>query len=195
MVSDRHALLGGSAAGFVVDIALFPIDTIKTRMQSKQGLRSLGLSDLHKLKGVGAAAVGSMPGSALFFLTYEHVKRMNPGGGITQHMMASSLGEIVACFVRVPTEVVKQRVQAKLASSSWAGLRDTLAHSGLRGLYVGYGTTVMRFPLLQFSTRYGRSWEQPITLKEVDGNQECLVALLELLQVGWRLRLMLWRPV
>ena len=52
-----------------------------------------------------AAAVGSMPGSALFFLTYEHVKRMNPGGGITQHMMASSLGEIVACFVRVPTEV------------------------------------------------------------------------------------------
>ena len=53
MVSDRHALVGGSAAGFVVDIALFPIDTIKTRMQSKQGLRSLGLSDLHKLKGVG----------------------------------------------------------------------------------------------------------------------------------------------
>ena len=53
MVSDRHALLGGSAAGFVVDIALFPIDTITTRMQSKQGLRSLGLSDLHKLKGVG----------------------------------------------------------------------------------------------------------------------------------------------
>ena len=53
MVSDRNAIIGGCAAGFVVDIALFPIDTIKTRMQSRQGLRSLGLSDLHKLKGVG----------------------------------------------------------------------------------------------------------------------------------------------
>ena len=53
MVSSRNALVGGSAAGLVVDIALFPIDTIKTRMQSKQGLKSLGMSDLHKLKGVG----------------------------------------------------------------------------------------------------------------------------------------------
>lgn len=53
MVSDRSAFLGGSISGFVVDIALFPIDTIKTRMQSKQGLRSLGMSDLHKLRGVG----------------------------------------------------------------------------------------------------------------------------------------------
>ncbi|KAL5254617.1 hypothetical protein ACHWQZ_G014156 [Mnemiopsis leidyi] len=144
MVSDRNAIIGGCAAGFVVDIALFPIDTIKTRMQSMQGLRLLGLSDLHKLKGVGAAAVGSMPGSALFFLTYEHVKRRNQGGGIKQHMLASSLGEIMACLVRVPTEVVKQRVQAKLARSSWEGLKHTLANTGLRGLYVGYGTTVMR---------------------------------------------------
>ena len=46
-----------------------------------------------------------MPGSALFFLTYEHVKRMNYGGGAKQHMLASSLGEIMACLVRVPTEV------------------------------------------------------------------------------------------
>ena len=53
MVSKIDALIGGSAAGFFVDISLFPIDTIKTRMQSKQGLKILGISDLHKLRGVG----------------------------------------------------------------------------------------------------------------------------------------------
>jgi len=41
-------------------------------------------------------------------------------------------------------QVVKQRVQAQQAASSWAALRHTLATSGARGLYVGYWTTVMR---------------------------------------------------
>ena len=53
MVSRTDALIAGSISGFVVDISLFPIDTIKTRMQSRQGLKILGISDLHKLRGVG----------------------------------------------------------------------------------------------------------------------------------------------
>ena len=131
-------------AGFVVDMALFPIDTIKTRMQSKQGLRSLGVADLHKLRGIGATAVGSMPSSALFFLTYESIKRRNPDGGATQHIIAASIGDCVACLVRVPTDVVKQRVQARQVRSSFEALKMTLKRSGVRGLYVGYGTTIMR---------------------------------------------------
>lgn len=47
-----------------------------------------------------------MPSSALFFLTYEKIKRLKPGGeGAQQHIVASSVGECVACLVRVPTEV------------------------------------------------------------------------------------------
>eukprot|EP00116_Pleurobrachia_bachei_P000738 sb/3461000/ len=53
MVTQTQALVGGSMAGFIVDVTLFPIDTIKTRMQSKEGLRALGMKDLHKLRGVG----------------------------------------------------------------------------------------------------------------------------------------------
>ena len=36
------SLLSGGVAGTTVDVALFPLDTIKTRMQSPAGLRGAG---------------------------------------------------------------------------------------------------------------------------------------------------------
>ena len=55
----------GSAAGVVTDIILYPIDTIKTRLQSSEGFyKSGGFSGIYK--GIGAAAAGSAPaGNAL----------------------------------------------------------------------------------------------------------------------------------
>ena len=51
----------GGFAGTVVDVALFPLDTIKTRLQSSEGfLRSGGFRGIYR--GVLSAAVGSFPG-------------------------------------------------------------------------------------------------------------------------------------
>jgi solute carrier family 25 S-adenosylmethionine transporter 26 len=64
------ALVAGGMAGTSVDVALFPIDTLKTRLQSPQGFMKAG--GFHGIyNGLGAAAVGSAPGAALFFSTYE----------------------------------------------------------------------------------------------------------------------------
>jgi len=79
-------------------------------------------------------------------------------------MAAASVGEIAACAVRVPTEVVKQRAQALQQPSSMAAVREILARrrrqgrgQGWRGvgreLYRGWGVTVMRevpFTVIQF---------------------------------------------
>ena len=52
---------GGWCTGLVTDVALFPLDTIKTRLQSAQGFRAAGgLSRLYA--GLGPAALGSAPG-------------------------------------------------------------------------------------------------------------------------------------
>jgi len=65
-----HALVAGGLAGTSVDVALFPIDTLKTRLQSPQGfLKSGGFRGVYN--GLGAAAAGSAPGAALFFSSYE----------------------------------------------------------------------------------------------------------------------------
>ncbi|KAL9622702.1 MAG: hypothetical protein Q9160_003012 [Pyrenula sp. 1 TL-2023] len=79
------------------------------------------------------------------------------------HMVAASLGEIAACAVRVPTEVIKQRAQAGLfKGSSLAAFQDILAFrrqtngyaAVLSELYRGSGITIIRelpFAWIQFT--------------------------------------------
>merc|ERR1711971_1382201 len=56
---------------------------------------------------------------------------------------AAGLGEVTACLVRVPVEIVKQRRQAG-ALSSVEIVRSTWRAEGLGGFYRGYLTTVAR---------------------------------------------------
>ena len=77
-----------------------------------------------------------------------------------QHMLAASAGEVAACAVRVPTEVVKQRAQAVQFKSSIAALQGILRQRGdigfwgvWREMYRGWNVTVMRevpFTVIQF---------------------------------------------
>jgi hypothetical protein len=51
----------GGAAGTSVDLLFFPIDTVKTRLQSPQGfVKAGGFRGIYK--GVGSVVVGSSPG-------------------------------------------------------------------------------------------------------------------------------------
>ncbi|ROW06939.1 hypothetical protein VMCG_03983 [Cytospora schulzeri] len=176
------ALLAGGIAGTTVDMTLFPLDTLKTRLQSSEGFfASGGFRGIYR--GIGSAALGSAPGAAFFFCTYEATKTAlaeartgrrlssssSSGGNSSSsssssavdHMLAASLGEVAACAVRVPTEVVKQRAQAGQhggsSLSSLVAILDRRAAVGLAGvwreLYRGWGITIMRevpFTVIQF---------------------------------------------
>ncbi|KAK4455080.1 hypothetical protein QBC34DRAFT_445394 [Podospora aff. communis PSN243] len=172
----QTALLAGALAGTTVDLSLFPLDTLKTRLQSSSGFfASGGFRGIYR--GVGSAVVGSAPGAAFFFCTYEATKsallsRRSADAESTpaEHMLAASLGEIAACAVRVPTEVVKQRAQAGQHGGSSARalraileLRSKVGTVGVwRELYRGWGITVMRevpFTVLQFPLWEGlKAW-------------------------------------
>ena len=57
------AVLSGGVAGTAVDVILFPLDTLKTRMQSAQGFRQAG--GFHGVyRGIAATAIGSAPAGA-----------------------------------------------------------------------------------------------------------------------------------
>ena len=155
------ALLSGGIAGTSVDVALYPLDTIKTRMQSPHGFfKAGGVSGIYR--GLSAAAAGSAPGAALFFSTYETMKKTIGGSGSGDnklpgpvvHMISASVGEVAACLVRVPTEVIKQRMQTGMHSSISHTTREIFSNEGgVIGLYRGFGITIMReipFALVQF---------------------------------------------
>ncbi|VEU23904.1 DEKNAAC105144 [Brettanomyces naardenensis] len=72
-------------------------------------------------------------------------------------MIASSMGEVAACTVRVPVEVIKQRTQSMQFTSSWESFKYLITNKSgegvAKGLYRGYGTTIMReipFTVIQF---------------------------------------------
>ena len=77
-----------------------------------------------------------------------------------EHMAAASVGEVAACAVRVPTEVIKQRAQALQEKGSLRVLMDILRRRKSHGmrwvwmeLYRGWSVTIMRevpFTILQF---------------------------------------------
>ncbi len=51
----------GGVAGTAVDLLFFPIDTVKTRLQSAQGfIRAGGFRGVYN--GIGSVVVGSAPG-------------------------------------------------------------------------------------------------------------------------------------
>ena len=151
------SLVAGGVAGVSVDLILFPLDTIKTRLQSPQGFNKAGgFRGIYA--GVPSAAVGSFPNAAAFFLTYEYVKSLLHTDSTShfkpvKHMLAASTGEVVACLIRVPSEVVKQRAQVSASSKTLQIFLTILSEEGIQGLYRGYKSTVLReipFSLVQF---------------------------------------------
>ncbi|KAI5687415.1 Mitochondrial carrier protein [Leishmania braziliensis] len=125
-----ESLVAGACAGLFVDLSLYPIDTVKTRIQSKEGFSASG-GFKNVYKGLSAMAVGSVPGGAAFFFGYDTAKRMflsltassGAASGIdgaviamTPSVMACQAaaalcGESFACCIRVPVEMVKQQMQ------------------------------------------------------------------------------------
>lgn len=167
-------LVAGSIAGLVVDTSLYPIDTIKSRLQSKAGfIKSGGFRHLYG--GLTPVLAGSIPNAAAFFITYESVKNklhqyktFNSGRGhVVNHIIAASLGEVASCTIRVPYEIVKMRsqtrdtsVQGKFKTSigNMSIIRDVISKEGFIGFYRGYSSTIMRD--LPFSALQYPIWEK-----------------------------------
>ena len=129
----------------------------QTRLQAPEGfVKAGGFKGIYN--GLLSAAIGSAPGAALFFATYETQKSVIGSFlGETSswtHLTAAGCGEIMACLVRVPTENVKQNMQAGRYASTRAAFTAIAAEGGLLGgFYTGYWTTCLRevpFSFIQF---------------------------------------------
>lgn len=94
-----------------------------------------------------------------------------------EHMAAATAGEIAACAIRVPTEVVKQRAQALHYTSSLAALKAIISQRseiGLAGvwreMYRGWSVTIMRevpFTMIQFPLWEGmKEWRRKTVGKD-----------------------------
>mmetsp|Transcript_91248 Transcript_91248/g.295006 ORF Transcript_91248/g.295006 Transcript_91248/m.295006 type:complete len:548 (+) Transcript_91248:482-2125(+) len=158
------SMIAGFLAGMAVDIPLHPLDTVKTRMQAPEGFAAAG-GFRSPWSGLSAVVVVSVPGSAIFFVVYEYARHFlernvppalqDKRYAIGRDAVAASLADVSACVVRVPCEVLKQRMQAIGPMATPPTFRATVARvssEGLRGFFAGFGATAMRevpFALIQ----------------------------------------------
>jgi solute carrier family 25 S-adenosylmethionine transporter 26 len=162
-----HFLAGG-LAGAGVDSVFFPIDTLKTRLQMRRAGAGAGAAlaggELTKkmYSGLGVNFVGSFLSSGAFFVVYEGVKRWmqrrvagpDSHWAPLVHMASAAAADVGSCVLRVPFELTKQRLQGGVHASAGEAVRALLRERGLRGLYTGFASTVMRevpFDALEFA--------------------------------------------
>jgi solute carrier family 25 S-adenosylmethionine transporter 26 len=160
--------LGGVAAAVIVH----PLDTAKTRLQLPQfaslyknstriALRSMPMQTL--FSGLTPLICGATPASGFYFASYELAKHvllqteMFPHVSLV-HFVAGAIGDTSASLFIVPAEVLKLRMQCHIESnakrkSMLTLTREIYVAEGVRGLFRGWGATVMRdapYSALQF---------------------------------------------
>ncbi|GKT51291.1 S-adenosylmethionine synthase [Colletotrichum spaethianum] len=166
----------GAAAAFTVDCLIYPLDTLKTRYQSRDFVKTYASSPSNKAplfrglyQGIGSVVLATLPAAGIFFATYESMKKtISKTGSVPQplvHSLASAVAEMGSCLVLAPAEVIKQNAQMlrqrQGSGSGSGGRRSTslkalrqVTSSGAQGrLFSGYTALVARnlpFTAIQF---------------------------------------------
>ncbi|XP_059668061.1 uncharacterized protein LOC132313350 [Cornus florida] len=168
-------MIAGSIAGSVEHMAMFPVDTLKTRMQAigpsscpsssltlRQSLGSIlkleGPAVLYR--GIAAMGLGAGPAHAVYFSVYEYSKKFlstENRNNSAAHAVSGVCATVVSDAVITPMDMVKQRLQLK--SSPYKGLGDcvrrVLVEEGIGAFYKSYRTTVVMnapFTAVHFAT-------------------------------------------
>lgn len=178
-IHDRQAfmqyMIAGSIAGMVEHMAMFPVDTLKTRMQmmadasrSTQSSLSRTFTSIWRVegllvlyRGIGAMGLGAGPAHAVYFSVYEICKERLGGNRRGHHPLAHGAAGVVATVasdaVLTPMDVVKQRLQ--LFDNGYKGVKNCieriLREEGIKAFYASYRTTVIMnapFTAAHFST-------------------------------------------
>ena len=163
-LSFSKFMFAGSAAGIAEHVAMFPVDTIKTRMQAIPApgvklsntvatamssiIRKEGFMGLYS--GVGTVAVGAGPSHGLYFVVYEYMKNFLGASNDDTHRpletsVAAAIATVIADGFMTPLDVVKQRLQ--LPNNPYKSAMDCASsmfrEEGLRPFFRSYNTTVI----------------------------------------------------
>mmetsp|Transcript_5435 Transcript_5435/g.9099 ORF Transcript_5435/g.9099 Transcript_5435/m.9099 type:complete len:342 (-) Transcript_5435:104-1129(-) len=157
-------MIAGAIAGSMEHLCMYPVDTVKTRMQAIQpgqpvyanvidGFASIaakeGIPSLYR--GVSAIVCAAIPSHAIYFATYEFVKKSFENDGHHVHAIGGAVATAAHDAVVTPVDVVKQRLQ--LHGSRFQNPRQVVRYimqnEGIGAFYASYPTTlVMNVPFV-----------------------------------------------
>ncbi|KAI9776944.1 MAG: mitochondrial aspartate-glutamate transporter agc1 [Geoglossum umbratile] len=165
-----HELIAGGTAGACQVIFTNPLEIVKIRLQV-QGevakkvdgvprrsalwiVRNLGLMGLYK--GASACLLRDIPFSAIYFPTYNHLKRDYFGEtpqrplGVLKLLTAGAIAGMPAAYLTTPFDVIKTRLQveARKGETKYLGLRhcamSVYREEGIKAFFKGGPARIMR---------------------------------------------------
>ncbi|XP_037949302.1 mitoferrin [Teleopsis dalmanni] len=157
-------MTAGAMAGVLEHFIVYPLDSIKTRMQSLSPATSnYSISKtftnmikkegiLRPIRGVSAVVIGAGPAHALYFGSYELTKELLTKFTTNNHlnyMLSGAAATLIHDAVSNPIEVVKQRLQMYNSPyrSVLACMRDVYKNEGIKAFYRSYSTQlIMNIP-------------------------------------------------
>lgn len=164
-------MTAGAIAGVLEHCVMYPLDSVKTRMQSLSPITSghsvtQTMSNMMKeglwrpIRGMGAVVIGAGPAHAFYFGTYEYTKEQMSKYSRNKHIhyiTAATTATLIHDAISNPTEVIKQRLQ--MYNSPYKSVihctKQIYKTEGLRAFYRSYYTQlVMNLPYqaIHFST-------------------------------------------
>jgi len=185
-VADARSHLAAAAVARGASIfAMYPVDTIKTRLQMKQA-DAFRLAGLYG--GVAGSLFGQIPYGVLTFGSYEMYKQSllerfpdtKPG---FIYAMAAVMGDVTGSGWLCPSEVMKQQIQAGIYPSTKEAISGIFRKNGFGGFYQGFLGGLARdvpFRVAQLTTfemtksfylrakQQKRVGETPITLSPIE---------------------------
>lgn len=177
---NRWAAAGAGGVALPLAVGMMhPLDTVRTTMQATQtrgfsdALRSLGSRGI--ARGFGLSFLWASPQGAIRMASYETCKDQ-----LLDKFYAKSFGiavsavlaDFASSVIKVPRELITQRMQTGQYLSSWTAFQSILRQDGIGGLFRGYLSTASRdtpfMVLLFFSYEQFKAWKIRLTFADRD---------------------------
>eukprot|EP00929_Paragymnodinium_shiwhaense_P025285 TRINITY_DN15336_c0_g2_i5.p1 TRINITY_DN15336_c0_g2~~TRINITY_DN15336_c0_g2_i5.p1 ORF type:complete len:458 (+),score=71.32 TRINITY_DN15336_c0_g2_i5:70-1443(+) len=151
----QHAV-AGSLAGIAEHVGMFPLDTVKTRMQASTGSSGGLLQHMRSVasergllgfwRGASVIGAGCVPAHCGLFLTYETAKRRVLRPDAHQPVLSAMCGgaaSLVHDAILTPHDVIKQRLQLGSYKSTIHCVLKTYRVEGLGAFYRSLPVTLV----------------------------------------------------
>ncbi|CCE61980.1 hypothetical protein TPHA_0B03080 [Tetrapisispora phaffii CBS 4417] len=163
-------LMAGAFAGIMEHFVMFPFDALKTRIQSQtqSTLPKNLIKQISKItttegslalwKGVQSMILGAGPAHAVYFSTYEYMKKtlIDQKDMQTHQPLKTALSGATATIasdaLMNPFDTIKQRMQLSGSEKTWSVTKNIYHKEGLRAFYYSYPTTIaMNIPFVSLN--------------------------------------------
>lgn len=181
--------LSGGLSGVLVEVVLYPLETIKTRIQTSiksaagENLGFFGHVRKSNWKGLYSGVslnLIALPTGVIYFVIYDGINHYfrnffkSSSHESLCYMGSATLAEIATLIVRNPFEVVKQNLQVHENHTAKEVFSAVYKSRGIRGLYSGFWSYVLRdgptsavqMPVYELLKKFRTSKEPKLTFWE-----------------------------